>query len=1170
MAANATDRRSGWLAGWNNWRIVLGVAMALACGLGNRALFAQTPTATLTGLIQDESGALVPEANLTLTNTGTSISRTTRSGNDGYYTFSLLLPGTYQLAVEHAGFETLVRKDIRLSVQETVRLNLNLQVGATAQEVTVTASMPLLQQETSSLSQLVDQSRVADLPLLGRNPYALVQIVPGVFTPASYNSLPVDVISQTYVSINGARGAQNEYLLDGVTNTNPGNSGPTVFPSVDAVQEYRVVTNNYAAEYGRAGGGIFNVATKYGTNALHGDAYDYVRNALLNANDFFSNRAGLPVNAFHFNQFGGTLGGPIRKNKTFFFGSYEGTRQVQGDTFTGTVPTAMQKEGNFSQTYNASGAPITIYNPFSTAQNSSGQYVRTAFPGNIIPSGAGGLINPTAQAFLKFYPAPNTPTTSPTGANNFTSAFPYRVRKDDFSARLDHESGDKQRIFGEFFYDRTPRVFPNVYNNPLSPTFGPQLFERRGAVFSDTYAINSSTVLNFEYGFNRLSNVRFAFAKGYDLTQLGFDSSFASQLTQESVPTISIAGFNGVSTTVSNTAITGQAFGDTTLIIFGIDSHVWQATLTKTAGRHTLKFGGDFNVLRENAQQNPGTNGFTFTSAFTQGPVATTASSTAGSPLASFILGTPASGSITSNPALALQSLYYGFYVQDDFKVTSKLTLNLGLRYEYEAPWTDRFNQLTNFNFQAVPPLTAPGLNLHGALSFVGVNGTPRGQWNPSRDNFAPRAGFAYSLGQKTVIRGGAGLFYAPGFTSDNWTSTTGFAATSTFVGSLNTVTPYNLLNNPYPGGLVKPVGSSQGAAADLGQSITFTDRNFKIPTSGAWNFQIQRELPGNTVATVAYVGQRGWHEYQGLQFNQLPDSDLAQGSSLLTLVPNPFYGQVTSGALSAAKVSQAQLDLPYPQFQSLATNYSTWAASNYHALQITVEKRFSRGVSINGSYTWSRLMDNNTGDFSGQTLGAAGYQDYFNLRNEWAVSALDVPRRLVVAYRWELPAGPGHQWFKSGAGAKVFGGWQIEGITSVQTGETLGVSDATNTSGSTNAAGQRPNWNGSNPALSHPTIGQWFNTSVFSQPAAFTFGNAPRSFGSLHASPLRNFDFSVIKNTHLTERFALQFRAEAFNLFNTVQFNPPATSFGAGTFGTVSGQQNNARIIQLALKLLF
>ncbi|MGO8787461.1 MAG: carboxypeptidase regulatory-like domain-containing protein [Terriglobia bacterium] len=1170
MGNNAADRPSGRLAKRKKRQIVLLVAIALTCGLGNRALFGQTPTATLTGLVQDQSGAVVQGANLTLTNTGTGIPRTTKSGSDGYYTFSILLPGTYELTVEDAGFETLAHKDIRLDVQETVRLNLTLQVGVASQAVTVTASVPLLQQETSSLSQLVAQSTVAELPLLGRNPYALVQLAPGVFMPASYNALPVDIISQSYVSINGARAGQNEYLLDGVPNTSPGNSGPVVTPSVEAVQEYRVVTNNYAAEYGRAAGGIFNVATKYGTNTLHGDAYDYVRNTLLDSNDFFSNRAGLPVDAFHFNQFGATLGGAIRKNKTFFFGSYEGTRQVQGDTFVGTVPTALQEEGNFSQTYNSKDQLITIYNPFGTSLSSStGNYTRTAFPGNIIPTGSGGLINPASQGLLQLFPSPNTPGTPYTEANNFTSADPYRVRKDDFSVRVDHELSNRQRVFTEVLYDRTPRVFPSVYGDAGSPTYGGQIFQRRGAVLSDTYAINPTTILSFEYGFNRMTNVRYPFANGYNLSQLGFSSSFASGLSPESIPAMTIAGLGG-SALVTNTNNGSEALGDTTLILFGVDSHTWQASVSKSAGRHTWKFGGDFNLMRQNAQQNSGTNGFSFTSAFTQGPVATSASSTAGNAFASFLLGTASSGSVTAAPALALQSIDYGFYGQDDIKITPKLTLNLGLRYEYQAPWTDRFNRLTNFNFQAVPPLTATGLNLHGALSFVGVDGNPRGQWNPSRDNVAPRAGFAYSLDQKTVIRGGAGLFYAPGFTSTNWTSTTGFASTSTFVGSLNGVTPYNLLNNPFPSGLVPAIGSSQGFATDLGQSITFTDRNFKVPTSGAWNLQIQRELPAGALATIAYVGDRGWHEYQALQFNQLPDSDLAQGSALLALVPNPFYGQITSGALSASKVSQEQLDLPYPQFQSLATNYSTWASSGYNALQITAEKRFSHGVSVNASYAWSKLMDNNTGDFNGQTLGAAGYQDYYNLRSEWGVSALDVPRRLVVAYRWELPAGSGRRFFQSGPAAKVLGGWQVEGITAVQTGETLGIGDATNTSDSTNAAGQRPNWNGTNPARSNPTVNEWFNTSVFSQPAAFTFGNAPRSFGSLHASPLRNFDFSGIKNTQLAERFSLQFRAEFLNLFNTPQFNPPATSFGAGTFGTVSGQQNNARIVQLALKLIF
>lgn len=1144
--------------------------MVLAVGwlfLVENGLFAQTPTATVTGLVTDQSSAVVPGTTLTLVNTDTGISRTSETGSDGYYTFTLVPAGVYRMSVEKTGFERIERTGIRLDVQQTARLDYAMQLGSVTQAVTVSAAPPLLQQETSSISQLVDQHNVAELPLLGRNPYALVFLTPGVYAPASYNNLPVDIVSQTSVSINGSRGSQNEYLLDGVLNTSPGNSGPVVTPSVDAVQEYRVTTNNYSAEYGRAGGGVFNVATKSGANTLHGNAYDYVRNTDLNSNDFFSNRAGLPVAPFHFNQFGFTLGGPIRKNKTFFFGGYEGVRQVQGVTFVGTVPTALQRAGNFSQTYNSSGAPITIYNPFTTAPdpNNPGNYIRQAFANNLIPA---NLLNTVSTNVLQLVPLPNTPGAAYTGANNFTSAAPSVIHKDDFSSRLDHLVSDRQKIFGEFFYDRSPWVRSNVYSTPASPVAGPQLFQRRGLTLNDTYVISPTSILSFSYGFNRMTNVRYPVSNGYNLSQLGFPATFASQVFPVSIPAFTISGFGG-NTNITNVVNSGVLIGDTGLILFGIDSHDWQASMTKIIGRHTLKLGGLFCLFRQNAWQDGDTNGFTIGAGFTQGPNPTTATSTAGYSFASYLLGTADSGSIADGAPLAMQLIYYGGYAQDDFKLTPKLTVNLGLRYEYQSSWTERHNRLTDFNFQAVPPLNAPGLNLHGALAFVGVNGNPRGQWNSLRDNIAPRLGFAYSLNPKTVLRGGGGMFYSPGFDSANWGSVSGFGTTTTFVGSLNSITPYNLVSNPFPNGLLQPVGSSQGSATLLGQAVTFTDRNFKTPISGAWNFQVQRQLPRDVMFAVAYIGSRGWEEYSALQFNQLPDSALSQGSALLSLVANPFYGQITTGALAQPTVSQAQLLRPFPQFQGVSTNYSTWASSTYNALQITAEKRLSHGISFNASYTWSKLMDNNTGAWDSITLPVGGYQDYNNLRAERAVSALDIPHRFVAGYTWELPFGAGRQFVKEGWASKLVGGWQIEGITTFESGQTLGVADATNNSNS-QGGGQRPIWNGVNPAISNPAISKWFNTSVFSQPAAFTFGNTPRTFGSLHAMSMGNFDFSMIKNTQITERLGLQFRAEAFNLFNTPQFGPPATSYGAGTFGTVSSQLNPARIIQLALKLQF
>ncbi len=533
-----------------------------------------------------------------------------------------------------------------------------------------------------------------------------------------------------------------------------------------------------------------------------------------------------------------------------------------------------------------------------------------------------------------------------------------------------------------------------------------------------------------------------------------------------------------------------------------------------------------------------------------------------------FYLARPPSGQANFTPALALQSIYYDFFVEDDLKLSTKLTLNLGLRYDYESPWTERYNRLTNFNYQAVPPLTAPGLNLHGALDFDGVNGDPRGQWNAQRTNFAPRLGLAYSITPKTVVRLGAGIFFDPSLGASP-TDTSGFSAVTSFTSSINGVTPYNVLSNPFPQGLVYPTGSTQGAATLLGQSVIFADRNAQTPYSAAWNFDIQHELPGGVKLDAAYVGNRGVHNFNNLTLDQLPDSALALGSALLTTVPNPFYGQITSGTLSAATTTLGQLLRPYPQYLGVTAQNSTWGASTYNALQVRVEKRFNSGFSVNGSYTWSKLMDNVTGSFSGQTLSGTGFQDNNNLSLERSVSSLDIPQRFVAGYVWELPMGTGKKIFTGPVSGRFAGGWQIQGITTYSSGEVLGVTTSNNTTDS-QGGGQRPNWNAVNPALSNPSVGEWFNTSVFSQPATYTYGNVARTLSTLRASPAQNWDFSVLKNTVLKESWTLQFRAEFFNLFNTVQFGPPGTAFGVSTFGVVSSQQNQPRIIQLALKLLF
>ena len=1131
-------------------------------------LFSQAPTANLTGLIKDPSGGVIPGAHLRLVSTTLGTEYTTLSNGSGYYSFELLPGGDYRLTIDKAGFNTVERAGIHLAVQETTRMDFTLPLGAASQQVTVSGSATTLQTETSSISDLVNPKEVASLPILGRNAYALAQLVPGAFEPASFNNTPIDIISQTYISINGARENQNSFLLDGIANTSLSNGGPAVFPDVDAVEEYRVTTNNYSAEYGQAAGGVFNVATKSGSNAFHGDAYDYLRNDLLDANDYFSNRGGIRKAPFRFNQFGATLGGPIRKNKTFFFGAYEGVREIQGVTFVDTVPTTLQRQGDFSQTRAANGQQIVVYDPFSTTANPSNptQYTRTALPGNVIPS---SRLDPVAKALMQLLPLPNaTPSNAITNINNFTSSTPQVVTKDTFSTRVDHYIGDKQRIFGEFFYDRTPYSRPNVFGNVGTPTYGPtQYFNRRSAVIGDTYTFGPTLIADFEAGFSRVKNLRGSPSLGVDLTKYGLPAQLAKQVQPDTIPAILIPGYEG---TFSQANIgPGTTIGENGYIDQGFTDYTLQGSITKTAGRQTIKIGVGFQLQRSNYLQYADAGfQFAFSAAYTQGPNPLTASATAGQPLASFLLGTPASGQANFTPALALQSIYYDFFVQDDVKLTSKLTLNLGLRYDYESPWIDRFNQLTNFNFQAVPPLNAPGLNLHGALAFVGVNGDPRGPWNPDRTNFAPRAGLAYSIDSKTVMRMGGGIFYDP-LVPATPTDTSGFSAVTSFVSSLNGVTPYNVLSNPFPQGLIYPTGSSLGPATLLGQSVVFADRNHVTPYSAAWNFGIQRELPGGFKLETAYVGNRGIHNFGDRNLNQMPDANLALGNQLLSTVPNPFYGQISSGSLSAPTVTLGQLLRPYPQFTGVTAQNSTWATSTYNALQVRAQKQLGSGLTIDLSYTWSKLMDNATGANSGQTLSGTGFQDNNNLALERSISSLDIPHRFVVGYVWALPMGTGKKIFTGPVASRIAGGWQVQGFATFSTGEVLGVTTSVNTSQS-QGGGQRPNWNGQDPALPNPSVNGWFNTSVFSQPATFTFGNVARTLALMRGSPAENFDFSILKNTTIKEGWNLQFRTEFFNLFNTPQFGPPATAYGVSTFGVVSSQQNQPRIIQMALKFIF
>jgi len=1138
--------------------LTLSVSMALA------------QTASITGRITDPAGGVVPDVSVTATSVANGVATASVSNQDGYYSLPSLPPGTYSLSLQKIGFAPIRQENLKLDVQQTARIDFTLKVGTVAESIDVTAQAPILDSESSALGQVVESRQVTELPLLGRNPYALAMLVPGVRPAIGVNNLPVDQISTVAFAINGQRSTANQFLLDGAPNSAASQNQPVINATPDLVQEFKVETSNYSAEYGRASGGVFNVITRSGTNGFHGVLYEFFRNNVLNANDFFANRGGLGLAPFRYNQFGGTLGGPVwipkvydGRNKTFFFVSEESVRFIQGVTFTGSLPTPQQLAGDFSNTRNQAGQLVTIYDPATTVANGSA-FVRTAFPGNIIPA---SRINPVSKNIAGYMPAPNTAGAPFTGTGNFVRNDSNVIKKDQVSYKVDHYFSDKNRVFVRYSADDTPWVRAGVYgSNVASPSAGSQTFGRRNSVIQDTQTFSPTLLATMRFSFTRLSNLRAPFSKGFDISSLGFPKSLAAQLQPASFPNITMNGYS-VSSSISN-VITGGLLGATDNITLGNNTSALQGTVTKMAGAHQLKMGGEFWVIQANTLQTGAASpGFSFAPTWTQGPNPTVSSTTAGNSIASFLLGIPG-GSAAPAPALAMQTRYYALFFQDSFKVTPKFTINYGVRYDYETPRTERYNQFSQLDFAAVPPITVPGLNLHGALYFAGVNGAPRYNSTPDRNNVAPRLGIAYQVNDKTVVRAGGGLFY-----SNNWGSgsgsnnfgSTGFAATTSIVTSINGVNPIVTLDNPFPNGILSPTGASLGGATQLGQAINFYGGTV-TPYAAQWNFSVQRQLPKNILLETGYTGSRGLKFQFDNQINTLSDEALALGPALRNSVANPFFGKISNGVLSTATIAQAQLLRPFPQFDGINALQSNVANSSYHALEAKVEKRYAKGLTLLFSYTYSKNIDLGIGPFSGDSTSAGGIQDYHNLHNEYSVSALDQTHRFIANAVYELPIFTKQHGFAG----RILGGWEMGAIFSTYSGSPLGITQSTNNTFS-QGGGQRPNWSGVSAKLSDPTPNQWFDTSQFTLVSTpYTFGNVARTLGGLRAAGLKELDMTFTKNTTIRERLKLQFRSEFFNLTNTPQFAPPGTALGANGFGVVNSQNNQPRVIQFAMKLQF
>ena len=1158
------------------------VLTGLCVGLGLAQLFAQSNVGSMVGTITDPSGAVIVGATVTLTNPATGVKQTTKTTSIGEYVFYDLPPATYDLTVEYAGFKRAARAGIILQVAEKLNVSFTLEPGAETQTVEVTGQSPLLQSETSSLGTVIAENTISALPLNGRNVYELVKLAPGTVPNDRYGGggVPAGGFFQgnglNEISINGGRNLSTSFMLDDVDNILMGYNGVSVVPTLDSVQEFNVLTNSYSAKYGRSGGGYVTSVTKSGTNELHGDIWEFLRNDKLDANDFFANSEGKPIAPLRQNQFGGVAGGRLRRDKTFWFGSYEAFRSKQGGQNLLTVPTDAQKKGDFSQVGG------TIYNPFTTTVDARGNFIRQPFTGNMITS---NLFDPVAQSLLQYFPEPNLPGV----VNNFISQVGTSTLNDAFMGRIDDNISDRARIFGRYNFTRHHGTQGNVFGNIADP-FALTNFDRnQGATLSYTNTLNPTTVLNVRYGFVRGTISAAPPSLGFDPTKLGFPASTVSQFETKLFPRFDIAGYTSLGT---------QFF---TITQNGATTNSLASNLSKVIGRHSLEFGTDLRLIQGFTFQ-PGwpAGQFTFGPGFTQGPVANNPDPSSGNGFASFLLGAQGGNFASYDPHWFFTNRYYAFYIQDDVKFSRKLTLNIGLRYDYENPLNDRHNQLSWVDLKqaiplpAVPQVNVPGLGLlpkepyiGGGVMFPYNKGSGPAQL-PRRRDFGPNLGLAYSVTPKTVVRGGYRILY-PGTTADNsgnFPTIQGYNPITSTTLAPDGFTPIQssnrsfLLSNPYPNGLTPVQGTSLGLLTSVGNANHGIEHYIKSAYVQQWNFGLQRELPGNLLIEAAYVGSHGVHisDFNSYNFDQLPDQYLSLGNSLFNTYPNPFLGIVPANTTigSSPTLSLQQLLSPYPEYSFVTAGPEYLASTNYEGFQLKALKRMSHGLTLLSAYTASKLLDQ-TSSVNGNHFGNSGYQDGYNRRLEYGVDTNDRSQVWTVSPVYQLPIGRG----KALAGSvsnrfvnQFISGWEASSILSFATGFPVAVACFSGCQSPANRPNLVANPNAGIKGSNESRLNHWYNTAAFAPNPPFTYGTAPRELPATRGPGLANMDFSLIKDTRWSERYNVEFRAEFFNFLNRPTFQQPDTNgagyFGGPSFAQITSTVGNARIIQFGLKVYF
>jgi hypothetical protein len=1129
---------------------------------GAISAYGQSYYGALRGNVVDPNGGAIATAKITLINEGTSEQRAAVTNGSGEFVYSEVVPATYSVNVESPGFKKFQRHGIIVGTQQQISLDLKLEVGQVSESVQVTESAPLIESATASQGQVLDNQKLSDLPNLGRNPFMLSKLAANVIpvgNPA-YNRME-DQSGSSSISIAGGPVRGNNYLIDGVPITDAANRA-IIIPTIEAVQEVKIQANTYDAEMARTGGGMFNTLMKSGANDYHGSLYGHLRRTAWDANSFFNNAAGIPITNQPNDTWGASFGGKVYipklydgKNKTFFYLGYEHYDDIQSASSIFNAPTAAQKSGDFS----GAGNPI-IYNPFNTTSTGA----RIQFDQNKIPQ---SLLNPVGLALASNFQAPQT-TPATYGAYDITGSASLPCRAAQYTGKLDEDFTQWWRA--SLSYLRYFSLEPgNTWFTGLSTPDGWRLLRRVDTTqFNNLITVNPTTVVTVRYGFNRFPNYTYDVSQNYNLASLGFSPSFVSQIpvAKSQFPPILMTNLYSLGVQDNNSFV-------------DLASNNFGASVAKYMGRHSLKMGFDYRKIKAAGNDfNDAAGNYSFNGIFTASDG--TGKGTGGADLADLLLGYPSSGNIYTSTKLSEFSNYYGAYIQDDFRFNSKLTVNMGLRWEHETGLQEQNNGIVvNFDGTMANPLAAnvTGISPKGAIIYAGGNKTAAG--NPYSSKWGPRAGLAYTLNSKTVVRAGFGVFFAPQFALGSPIATVGYNQTTSYIASTNgNATPDHTLTNPFPTGIIQPVGNTLGTSTGIGQSFTLVDPHAKSPYVEQFSLDVQRELPFGIAAEVGFVGSKSSHLSLGatsLNGNALNPSYLSLGATALAApVANPFYGHGGVGVIGTATVSQSQLLLPYPTYGTISYQFNDNNKAVYDSMVMKLQKRMSNGLTVLSSLTWSRNWDESGGGV-GNTLnsGAKGPQNPYNLAAEYAFSNIDSPWRWSTSVSYQLPFGIGKKWLTNGKALNyLVGGWSANTVSIFQTGFPLQISQSTNNNSSFGYASQRPNATGISPVTTgslEQRLSNYINPAAFSIAPKATFGNVGRTI-DMRGPGQVNWDMSVFKDVIVKEKLKAQFRCEALNAMNTPLFYGPSTAFGSSSFGKITSQANFSRQLQLAMRFSF